>query len=36
MSRPDDSPLSVATWYPLVIGIVLLAGYGAGSRYLRW
>ena len=32
----DDSPLFVATWYPLAIGIVVLAGYVAGSRYLRW
>ena len=32
----DDSPLFVATWYPLAIGIVVRAGYVAGSRYLRW
>jgi hypothetical protein len=32
----DDSPLFVATWYPLAIGIVVLAGYVAGPRYLRW
>jgi hypothetical protein len=32
----DDSPLFVATWYPLAIGIVVLAGYVAGSRCLRW
>lgn len=32
----DDSPLFVATWYPLAMGIVVLAGYIAGSRCLRW
>jgi hypothetical protein len=32
----DDSPLFVATWYPLAIGFVVLAGYVAGSRWLRW
>lgn len=32
----DDSPLFVATWYPLAIGIVVLVGYVAGSRCLRW
>ena len=35
-SSTDDSPLFVATWYPLAIGIVVLAGYVAGSRCLRW
>jgi hypothetical protein len=32
----DDSPLFVATWYP--IGFVLMAALGAliGSRVLRW
>ncbi|MGA8170556.1 MAG: NrsF family protein [Methylocystis sp.] len=32
----DDSPLFVATWYPMAIGIVALVGYLAGSRVLRW
>ena len=32
----DDSPLFVATWYSLAIGVVVLAGYIAGSRLLRW
>jgi hypothetical protein len=33
---PDDSPLFVATWYPLATGIVVLAGYFAGKKWLRW
>jgi hypothetical protein len=33
---PDDSPFFVATWYPLATGIVVLIGYLAGSRLLRW
>ncbi|MBX9647747.1 MAG: NrsF family protein [Xanthobacteraceae bacterium] len=32
----DDSPLFVVTWYPLAIGVVVLAGYIAGRRVLRW
>jgi hypothetical protein len=32
----DDSPLFVATWYPMAIGGVALVGYVAGSRLLRW
>lgn len=32
----DDSPLFVVTWYPLAIGSVVLAGYLAGRRALRW
>jgi hypothetical protein len=32
----DDSPLFVITWYPLGMGILVLAGYVAGLRYLRW
>jgi hypothetical protein len=32
----DDSPLFVATWYSLAIGIVALFGYVAGARWLRW
>jgi hypothetical protein len=32
----DDSPLFVAAWYPLAIGVVVLVGYVVGSRVLRW
>ena len=32
----DDSPLFVVTWYPLAIGAVVLGGYIAGRRVLRW
>jgi hypothetical protein len=32
----DDSPLFVATWYSLAIGIVVLFGSVIGSRYLKW
>lgn len=32
----DDSPLFVATWYSLAIGIVTKVGYVIGSRCLRW
>lgn len=32
----DDSPLYVATWYPLASGIVVLAGYLGGRLFLRW
>jgi hypothetical protein len=32
----DDSPLFVATWYSLAIGMVALVGYVIGSRVLRW
>jgi hypothetical protein len=32
----DDSPLFVATWYPLAAAGVTAAGYLAGSRLLRW
>lgn len=32
----DDSPLFVAFWYPLAIGIVVAVGYVAGRKYLRW
>jgi hypothetical protein len=32
----DDSPLFVITWYPLATATLLLAGYIAGLRYLRW
>lgn len=33
---PDDSPLFVATWYPLAIAIVTAAGATAGRWLLRW
>ncbi|MCI0599693.1 MAG: NrsF family protein [Beijerinckiaceae bacterium] len=33
---PDDSPLFVAIWYSLAIGIVVLAGAQAGRKLLRW
>lgn len=33
---PDDSPLFLATWYPLAIGLVVLVGFVVGSRVLRW
>ncbi|MGV3550309.1 NrsF family protein [Rhizobium sp.] len=32
----DDSPLFVATWYTIAIGIVALAGALIGRRVLRW
>lgn len=32
----NDSPLFVATWYPIAIGIVVAAGTIAGSKVLRW
>jgi hypothetical protein len=33
---PDDSPLFVAAWYTLGIGVVAAIGAAAGSRLLRW
>jgi hypothetical protein len=33
---PDDSPLFVATWYMIGIGILTVAGAATGSRMLRW
>ena len=33
---PDDSPLFVASWYPLATLIVVAAGALAGDRLLRW
>lgn len=33
---PDDSPLFVATWYPIAVLIVAAAGYFAGRRFLSW
>ena len=32
----DDSPLFVATWYPISILMVSTAGYLIGRRVLRW
>jgi hypothetical protein len=32
----NDSPLFVATWYPIAIGVVVATGALAGSRLLRW
>ncbi|MCK1741301.1 DUF1109 family protein [Bradyrhizobium sp. 139] len=32
----DDSPLFVITWYPLAASILVLSGYLAGLRFLRW
>jgi len=32
----DDSPLFVILWYPLAMGVVVLAGYLAGAKVLRW
>jgi hypothetical protein len=33
---PDDSPLFVASWYPLATLIVAAVGAFAGDRLLRW
>jgi hypothetical protein len=33
---PDDSPLFVAVWYTLAVGLVTLTGALAGRRLLRW
>jgi len=33
---PDDSPLFVATWYPLATLICMGAGALAGRRFLAW
>jgi hypothetical protein len=32
----DDSPLFVATWYPIATMIVATVGYFAGKHFLRW
>ncbi len=32
----DDSPLFVATWYPLATILVVLIGYFGGRTFLRW
>jgi hypothetical protein len=36
MRCTDDSPLFVATWYPLATLIVVAAGALAGRQFLRW
>jgi hypothetical protein len=33
---PDDSPLFVAIWYVLALGVVTAVGALGGSRLLRW
>lgn len=33
---PDDSPLFLAAWYVLAIGLVTIAGALLGPRVLRW
>ena len=33
---PDNSPLFVASWYPLATLIVAAVGALAGDRLLRW
>jgi hypothetical protein len=33
---PDDSPLFVATWYPLATAFVMALGALAGRAWLRW
>jgi hypothetical protein len=35
-SCTDDSPLFVATWYPIATAVVVLLGYLSGSRFLKW
>ena len=32
----DDSPLFVATWYTLAIGLTTIVGSLLGRRFLRW
>ena len=32
----DDSPLFVASWYPLATAIVVVAGAWAGKKWLQW
>jgi len=35
-SCPDDSPLFVATWYPLATVVCVAVGALAGRRFLTW
>jgi hypothetical protein len=32
----DDSPLFVATWYPLATSVVVIIAFFAGGKLLRW
>lgn len=36
MSCPDDSPFFVAVWYMIATSIVVVIGWFAGGRLLRW
>jgi hypothetical protein len=36
LSCPDDSPLFVATWYTIAIGVVATGSAFGGGRWLRW
>ena len=36
LTCPDDSPLFVATWYPIAIAIVTSCAAWVGTRFLRW
>ncbi|MFK0166566.1 NrsF family protein [Rhizobium sp. NPDC090279] len=36
LNCPDDSPLFVATWYPIATTVVAAIGFFAGRRLLRW
>lgn len=36
LACPDDSPLFVATWYTIAIGVVATTSTLGGGRWLRW
>lgn len=36
LNCPDDSPLFVASWYPVGIGMMVAVGALVGPRVLRW
>jgi hypothetical protein len=36
LTCPDDSPLFVATWYTIAVGVVTTASALGGGRWLRW
>lgn len=36
LTCPDDSPLFVATWYTIAVGVVATASALGGGRWLRW
>jgi len=36
LTCPDDSPLFVATWYTIAIGMVATGSAFGGGRWLRW